>query len=266
NLPTWPHPRPSPCATPGRRERPAFARDRSQRLRRRSRTPARCARRRGWPGRVRARARRSPPRSRRRRSRRERPRPAVDRSSRCRPSAPPRTPRPRARSRRPAPARAARRSRASPRQPPSVGPYAATLGRRRVTAGESARESGSPRPGRLGLAPAAEGEQDGEMALEIHLLGSPVVVREGVVYAAPKGRKVWALLAYLMLVERPPSRPQLVDLLFPDAEDPAGALRWNLSELRRLLGGSDTVGSGNVVRLRLPEGSTVDVQVLMNGS
>lgn len=104
------------------------------------------------------------------------------------------------------------------------------------------------------------------MALEIHLLGSPVVVREGVVYAAPKGRKVWALLAYLMLVERPPSRPQLVDLLFPDAEDPAGALRWNLSELRRLLGGSDTVGSGNVVRLRLPEGSTVDVQVLMNGS
>ncbi len=72
------------------------------------------------------------------------------------------------------------------------------------------------------------------------------------VYAAPRGRKVWALLAYLALREQPPSRQQLIDLLFPDAEDPAGALRWNLSELRRLLGGPDTVGSGNVVQLRLP--------------
>jgi len=92
------------------------------------------------------------------------------------------------------------------------------------------------------------------------------VVRDGVVYAAPKGKKVWALLAYLALADRPPSRSQLVDLLFPDAEDPAGALRWNLSELRRLLGGSDTVGSGTVVRLRLPERSMVDVRVLMAGS
>ena len=63
-----------------------------------------------------------------------------------------------------------------------------------------------------------------------------------------------------------PSRPQLVDLLFPDAEDPAGALRWNLSELRRLLGGPETVGSGNVVQLRLPEGSVIDVDVLMAGT
>ena len=92
------------------------------------------------------------------------------------------------------------------------------------------------------------------------------MVRDGVVYAAPKGKKVWALLAYLALADRPPSRSQLVDLLFPDAEDPAGALRWNLSELRRLLGGSDTVGSGTVVRLRLPERSMVDVRVLMAGS
>ncbi|HZP91065.1 MAG TPA: BTAD domain-containing putative transcriptional regulator [Actinomycetota bacterium] len=103
------------------------------------------------------------------------------------------------------------------------------------------------------------------MPLEIHLLGPPLVVRDGVVYAAPKGKKVWALLAYLALADRPPSRSQLVDLLFPDAEDPAGALRWNLSELRRLLGGSDTVGSGTVVRLRLPERSMVDVRVLMAG-
>ena len=63
-----------------------------------------------------------------------------------------------------------------------------------------------------------------------------------------------------------PSRQQLIDLLFTDAEDPAGALRWNLSELRRLLGGPDTVGSGNVVQLRLPAGTVVDVLVLMGGT
>src|SRR6266704_75620 len=74
------------------------------------------------------------------------------------------------------------------------------------------------------------------MSVAAYLLGAPVVVRDGTVYAAPKGRKAWALLAYLALSDRPPTRQQLVDLLFPDAEDPAGALRWNLSELRRLLG------------------------------
>ena len=104
------------------------------------------------------------------------------------------------------------------------------------------------------------------MPIVAHLLGPPLVVRDGVVYAAPKGRKVWALLAYLALSDRPPTRQQLVDLLFPDAEDPAGALRWNLSELRRLLGGPDTVGSGSAVQLRLPEGSVIDINALMAGT
>ncbi len=81
------------------------------------------------------------------------------------------------------------------------------------------------------------------MPITVHLLGPPLLVRDGVVFAAPRGRKVWALLAYLALSPGQPSRQQLVDLLFPDAEDPAGTLRWNLSELRRLLGGPDTVGS-----------------------
>ncbi len=104
------------------------------------------------------------------------------------------------------------------------------------------------------------------MPIAAHLLGPPHLVRDDVVYPAPRGRKVWALLAYLALSDRPPSRQQLIDLLFPDAEDPAGALRWNLSELRRLLGGPDTVGGGNAVGLRLPEGSVIDVHVLMAGT
>ncbi len=104
------------------------------------------------------------------------------------------------------------------------------------------------------------------MATVVQLLGPPLLVRDSVVYATARGRKVWALLAYLALAEQAPSRQQLVDLLFPDAEDPASALRWNLSELRRLLGGPDTVGSGNTVKLRLPEGAVIDVRVLQEGT
>lgn len=104
------------------------------------------------------------------------------------------------------------------------------------------------------------------MAIAVHLLGPPLLVRDDVVYPAARGRKVWGLFAYLALSDRPPTRQQLIDLLFPDADDPAGALRWNLSELRRLLGGPETVGSGNAVHLRLPEGSVFDVRVLMEGT
>ena len=104
------------------------------------------------------------------------------------------------------------------------------------------------------------------MGIEARLLGPPLVVRDGVVYAAPRGKKVWALLAYLALSEQAPTRQHLADLLFPDAEDPASALRWNLSELRRLLGGPDTVGSGSTVGLRLPLGTTIDVHVLQAGT
>ena len=78
------------------------------------------------------------------------------------------------------------------------------------------------------------------MTVVAQLLGPPLVTREGVVYAPPRGKKVWAVLAYLALAEQPPTRQVLASLLFPEAEDPANALRWNLSELRRLLGGPET--------------------------
>ena len=104
------------------------------------------------------------------------------------------------------------------------------------------------------------------MAVVAQLLGPPLVTREGVVYAPPRGKKVWAVLAYLALAEQPPTRQVLASLLFPEAEDPANALRWNLSELRRLLGGPETVGSGTTVTLRLPSGSTLDVSVLLEGT
>lgn len=70
----------------------------------------------------------------------------------------------------------------------------------------------------------------------IRLLGRPSIAYDGVPVRAPRGRKSWALLAYVLLAERPPARKRLAEMLFADAEDPLGALRWTLAELRRALG------------------------------
>jgi DNA-binding SARP family transcriptional activator len=54
-------------------------------------------------------------------------------------------------------------------------------------------------------------------------------------------------------------------LLFPDADDPLGALRWTLSVLRSRLGEDAELG-GDPLRLTLPPGTFVDVDVLSRGS
>ncbi|GAA1670472.1 hypothetical protein GCM10009745_11240 [Kribbella yunnanensis] len=72
--------------------------------------------------------------------------------------------------------------------------------------------------------------------VEIRLLGPPRVQRSGAAVRQPRGRKAWGLLGYLLLAERPPSRRRLSDLFFADADDPLGALRWSLAELRRAIG------------------------------
>jgi len=96
-------------------------------------------------------------------------------------------------------------------------------------------------------------------ALAIHLLGPPGVSAGGRRAGPPRGRKAWALLAHLVSDARPMPRERLAALLFEDAADPLGALRWNLSELRRLLGRSVSLG-GAMVRLELPRGTFVDVR------
>lgn len=93
--------------------------------------------------------------------------------------------------------------------------------------------------------------------LAVRLLGPPEVERAGHL-PRPCGSKTWALLAYLLLAERPPSRTRLAQLCFPEADDPRAALRWSLAELRRLLGDDADVG-GDPVRLQLPADSIVDV-------
>lgn len=86
-------------------------------------------------------------------------------------------------------------------------------------------------------------------------------MREDGSAVSPRGTKAWALLAYLVLTDRPSSRQQLVALLFADAKDPLGALRWNISEVRRAVRGVATL-AGDPLVLELGTGTTVDVRQL----
>jgi DNA-binding SARP family transcriptional activator len=101
------------------------------------------------------------------------------------------------------------------------------------------------------------------MALRVRLLGRPSAVRDGLAVRGPRGRKAWALLAVLLLAERPMSRRSLAGLLFPDADDPLGALRWTLSELRRGLAGQ--VGAeGDPVRISIDPECSIDLAELLS--
>lgn len=117
---------------------------------------------------------------------------------------------------------------------------------------------------RLRSRPAAGTMPDEVPPLTINLLGRPHVVCDGQALPAPRGQKAWALLAYVLCAERPPGRDELVTELFGEAEDPLGALRWNLSALRRVLPGAEL--GGDPVRLELPAGSRIDSEVLTSGS
>ena len=103
------------------------------------------------------------------------------------------------------------------------------------------------------------------MSLAIHLLGPTRVERSGDEIPPPRGHKAWGLLTYLVRTPAPSSRERLGGLLFPEADDPMGSLRWTLSVLRRFLG-DDVVLAGDPLRLSLPPGTFVDVDVLSRGS
>ena len=88
----------------------------------------------------------------------------------------------------------------------------------------------------------------------IRLLGPPEIERDGVVVTPPRGHKAWAVLAFLLLAERPVARTRLGELMFGDADDPLGALRWTLAQLRRALGVAGSL-HGDPLELGLPAGA-----------
>lgn len=95
--------------------------------------------------------------------------------------------------------------------------------------------------------------------LVIRLIGSPLIAKTDSQTKQPPGRKAWGLLAFLALERDGASRHRLAALLFPDAQDPLGALRWNLSQLRRAFG-TDASLSGDPIRLILSPGGRCDVR------
>jgi DNA-binding SARP family transcriptional activator len=101
--------------------------------------------------------------------------------------------------------------------------------------------------------------------LAIRLLGRPEIVRDEAPAVAPRGHKAWAVLAYVILAERPVARAQLAELVFGDADDPRGALRWTLAQLRRALGVSDALRA-DPLELQLPADAFVDALSLSGGA
>lgn len=97
--------------------------------------------------------------------------------------------------------------------------------------------------------------------LTIRLIGPPTLERDGSPVPPPRGAKSWALLAVLLTAEAPPSRQRLATLLFPEADNPLAALRWNLSVLRGALGPSAAL-LGDPVTVELAPGDRVDVALL----
>jgi tetratricopeptide (TPR) repeat protein len=105
----------------------------------------------------------------------------------------------------------------------------------------------------------------------VRLLGRPLIEDAGQspvqppVQAAvqPRGHKSWAVLARLAMAERPLTRRELAEELFAEADDPLGALRWSLADVRRSLGRPDTL-RGDPLRLSR-EDLWVDVWELEDG-
>jgi DNA-binding SARP family transcriptional activator len=102
------------------------------------------------------------------------------------------------------------------------------------------------------------------LAAVIQLIGRPAIRRGDGRDVRLRGKKTWAVLAVVALSDRPVARQQLVRMLFSEAGDPLGALRWALAEVRRGVGDGACVG-GDPVTLQLPAGTVVDAQQVLTG-
>ncbi len=100
--------------------------------------------------------------------------------------------------------------------------------------------------------------------LQISLLGSPRIQDQNGERREVRGRKPWAVLARLLLADRPLSRRELSAELFPEVADPLGSLRWCLASLRKAIGSADVL-IGDPIRLELPDWIGVDVHEVLAG-
>ena len=99
------------------------------------------------------------------------------------------------------------------------------------------------------------------MPRQVRLLGTPAILDEDGQSQPVRGHQAWALLARVLLAERPLSRQILAAELFPESVDPLGALRWCLAALRKALNTSECL-VGDPVEARLPAGTEIDLRQL----
>jgi DNA-binding SARP family transcriptional activator len=75
----------------------------------------------------------------------------------------------------------------------------------------------------------------------VRLLGRPGLEHDGDARRL-EGHKPWALLTYLLLEPRAPTRHELADLLWSETDDPLGAVRWSLSQVRKAVNPPAEIG------------------------
>src|SRR5262245_3731423 len=100
-------------------------------------------------------------------------------------------------------------------------------------------------------------------SLDVRLIGPPRIESSTGEQRDLRGQKPWAVLARLLLADRPLTRRELSAELFPETVDPLGSLRWCLAELRRAFG--PELFSGDPIRRDLPPSVTVDVHKVWDG-
>jgi TolB-like protein/DNA-binding SARP family transcriptional activator len=89
--------------------------------------------------------------------------------------------------------------------------------------------------------------------LEIRVLGTLEVIRDGTAAPLPPSRKARALLAYLALTRCAHRREQLCEMFWDVPDDPRGALRWSLSKIRPVVNEPEVsrlIADRNTVELR----------------
>lgn len=79
------------------------------------------------------------------------------------------------------------------------------------------------------------------MTLRVRLLGRPGLEHDGESRRL-EGHKPWALLTYLLLEPRAPTRRELAELLWSETDDPLGSLRWSLSQVRKAMNPPAEIG------------------------
>src|SRR5438132_6450965 len=79
------------------------------------------------------------------------------------------------------------------------------------------------------------------MPLRVRLLGRPGLEHDGESRRL-EGHKPWALLTDPLLEPHAPTRRELADLLWSEADDPLGAVRWSLSQVRKAINRPAEIG------------------------